>query len=166
VTDVTGQTNTILDEAMIAVDTPAAIAVQAGLSNGPQVAGAITTQLGSQNYDTTVSATLTVLQTTKIIQTGLDTLYDAGVFVAPGMNHPSVGGGENKDNNIMTPMRAGGIIPYDGFPALLHAGERVIPSHEVRNGGGVTINVYPSNLMGSRQEVVEWFREAAAEAGL
>jgi TP901 family phage tail tape measure protein len=146
----------------------AAMRIMAGLANGSEVAAAITTGLQSQDYDTTVSATLTVLQTTKIIQTGLDTLYDAGVFVAPGMNHPSVGGGENKDNNIMTPMATGGKVPYDNFAALLHKGEIVVPADyadSVGRGGGVTVIVNASNLMGSRQEVIEWVREGMAEAG-
>jgi hypothetical protein len=32
-------------------------------------------------------------------------------------------------------------------------------------GGGVTVIVNASNLMGSRQEVIEWVREGMAEAG-
>jgi hypothetical protein len=81
------------------------------------------------------------------------------------------GGFDGADGNHATGLRT---VPNDGYRAILHKGEAVLKRGDAdawRQGGGgsgsgVTINVYPSNLMGSRQEVVEWFREAAAEAGL
>jgi TP901 family phage tail tape measure protein len=65
---------------------------------------------------------------------------------------------------------AGGLnyVPFDGYRAILHKGERVMTASENRgydSGGGVTINVFPNTLMGSRQEVIEWVREGMAEAG-
>jgi TP901 family phage tail tape measure protein len=65
-------------------------------------------------------------------------------------------------------------VPNDGYRAILHRGEAVLKRGDADawrrgdggNGGGVTVNVFPSNLLGSRQEVVEWVREGMAEAGL
>jgi TP901 family phage tail tape measure protein len=151
------------------------------LANGAQVETVIRGDLMMLDYDTSVSAVVTV---NPVVQWAYD--YGTANGLPPPSTDPNIdpftgkpipagtippgqnyNGTPDGDGDPLTPMRAGGIIPRDNFPALLHAGEQVLTSGEVRNGsGGVTINVYPSNLMGSRQEVVEWFREAAAEAGL
>jgi hypothetical protein len=137
------------------------ISITAGLANGPAVVGAVVGDLQAQNYDTTAHAKMTMYVEINRVFSLLDAA--TGGAAPAGFNYD---GTTDLDGDPATPMRAGGIVPRDNFPALLHAGEQVLTSGEVRSGGGVTINVYPSNLMGSRQEVVEWFREAAAEAGL
>jgi TP901 family phage tail tape measure protein len=172
-----GFMNEIVNGQIFGIDTD--LAATPTLANGAQVETVIRGDLMMLDYDTSVSAVVTVnpviqwatnfaenngLPTTPAAP-GMDpfTGLPMPITTPPGMNY---NGTPDGDGDPLTPMRAGGIVPRDNFPALLHAGEQVLTSGEVRNGGGVTINVYPSNLMGSRQEVVEWFREAAAEAGL
>jgi hypothetical protein len=85
--------------------------------------------------------------------------------ITPGLNY---NGTPDGDGDPLTPMATGGKVPYDNFAALLHKGEVVVPADYVDrmgSGGGVTVIVNASNLMGSRQEVIEWVREGMAEAG-
>jgi hypothetical protein len=32
-------------------------------------------------------------------------------------------------------------VPYDGYKAILHKGEKVVPAHQNRNGGGTTVTI-------------------------
>lgn len=168
VTDVTGQTNTILDEAAIAVDTPGAISVDSSLANGPQVVTAITGALQSNNFDTTVSATMTVMTTVNQVMADINTIT-APFAIQPGMNAPGIGGVDH-DGNPATPMATGGKVPYDNFAALLHKGEVVVPADYTdgmgRGGGGVTVNIFGDVVGTPRQEFIESIVTGLAERGI
>ncbi len=52
-----------------------------------------------------------------------------------------------------------GTVPYDGFPALLHQGERVLTASEARaqdRGGGVTVSIGSVTVGGGAGELDTW----------
>lgn len=151
------------------------------LANGAQVETVIRGDLMMLDYDTSVSAVVTV---NPVIRWATNFAENNGLPTtpaAPGMD-PFTGlpipitipsgqnynGTPDNDDDPLTPMRAGGVIPYDGFPALLHAGERVLTSNEARNGagGGVVVNINGGVFVSTEQEMYELMRRAAAEAGM
>lgn len=124
----------------------------------------------------------------KFIQTVIDKVSDLiakigeAIRALPGMKS----GPDEAAQSTFDRMKAAGYfdgshadgltnVPFNGYAATLHKGEAVLTRGEATAwrsggnggmGGGVTVNVFSSNLLGSRQEVVEWVREGMAEAGL
>jgi TP901 family phage tail tape measure protein len=155
VTTVTG------DLYMLNFDTPAnsVMTMMALMGNGHEVVNSIKSDLVGFNYDTTISPTITI--DPQVVYSNMP-----GGATGSGTNYDGTPDG---DGYPWTPMATGGKVPYDNFAALLHKGEIVVPADyadSVGRGGGVTVIVNASNLMGSRQEVIEWVREGMAEAGL
>jgi TP901 family phage tail tape measure protein len=143
------------------------ISVMAGLANGADVEAGIEGSLQARNYDTSVSATVHVQVNTMYddFMSGVDIFTNpAGDLSIPaGQNY---NGTPDGDGDPLTPMRAGGLIPYDGFPALLHAGERVLPAHEARNSGGVTVIIQGGVFADGEQSLIERIKTGLAEAGM
>ena len=64
------------------------------------------------------------------------------------------------------PGRANGLpfVPFDGYPALLHKGERVVPAREVNNSRNFSSNLYVESMIMNNGTDAEGLADAIAAA--
>ena len=64
------------------------------------------------------------------------------------------------------PGRANGMpfVPFDGYPALLHKGERVVPAREVSNTRNFSSNLYVESMYMNNGQDADGLAAAMAAA--
>jgi len=80
----------------------------------------------------------------------VDWLVDKLTFWKKTQDKMSGGGAKTINGNVVpSGSHAGGLayVPYDGYIAELHRGERVLTAAENRAGAGMTININGANIM-------------------
>lgn len=167
--EVTLQTTDALTTTPVYVAAPALadMMVAATLANPETVDAEVTSALSALNFDTAVPATITVTPT--VTWVGAMDAFNAAIATATA--HALAGGGKTGTAGELKPdgSHAAGLdyVPYDGYIAELHRGERVLTAAQARDhsGGGVTVNVTGGVFANGPQEFAEFVKRVLAESG-
>lgn len=156
-TELNTQTSTLIDMAD-PNDVTSKLAVSPTVVNPGEVVSGVQGFLQAQNYDTSVTANVTVK---------INKFYEDNPEFSdrqPGQQLPV----PETDGNHASGL---GYVPFDGYMAGLHQGEMVLPRDEARayrfgGGGRGAVIVNLTNFGGNMQEAAEMIKRAVRDAGI